>query len=143
MTIDSSPNLYDEHPESSATTITCSTCLTAREITIDSIESIEPRLMGRVSLAYSCSTCQTSFAHDSTALDVAQFLGNQADPLPVAHLGGHYIHCGEPMQEGPLQLTAVKVDDDDLANVPAVEIESTVLRCQCGFQMSVPVASTI
>lgn len=138
MTIDKSASFYNESQESSATTITCTTCNSAKTLTIDSLDAVGPKLLGRLALTYSCGTCHTAFAHESTPIDVARFLANQADPLPVAHLGGHYIHCGEPMEEGALQLSAVKVDDDDLANVPAVEVESRVLRCQCGFQMAVP-----
>lgn len=138
MTIDSSPNFYDEPQESPATSIACAACGSAGNIHVESLDFAGPRLLGRLAIKYSCNHCGALHAHDSTAMDVARFLAEQPDPLPVAHLGGHYIHCGEPMEAGNLELTAVKVNDGDLAKVPAVELESTVLRCQCGFQMAVP-----
>ncbi|MFC8302678.1 hypothetical protein ACFUCV_03235 [Specibacter sp. NPDC057265] len=141
MSIDRSPSFFNESAESSATTISCTTCNSAEKLIIESLDFAGPKLLGRLALSYSCGNCLTPYVHESTPVDVARFLANQPDPAPVAHLGGHYIHCGEPMAEGALQLTAMKVDDDDLASAPAVEVESTVLRCQCGFQMAVPAIS--
>lgn len=138
MTIENSPSFYDEPRESPATSITCTACGSAGDLHVESLNFAGPKLLGRLAMEYSCNNCKASYAHDSTPLDVARFLAEQPDPLPVAHLGGHYIHCGEPMEVGNQELKSVKVDDVDLAHVPAVELESTVLRCQCGFQMAVP-----
>jgi len=55
--------------------------------------------------------------------------------------GGHYVHCGEPMQPADSclgRLPATSFTDPGLAEVAAAQQKTRVLRCACGFQMDVP-----
>ena len=52
-----------------------------------------------------------------------------------------YLHCGEPMQ--PKDTSTVSIfepvfTDPEGTAAPDVQLDTTVLRCRCGFQISVP-----
>ncbi|MCC3275685.1 hypothetical protein LJ753_07350 [Arthrobacter sp. zg-Y20] len=53
-----------------------------------------------------------------------------------------YMHCGEPMRprDGRQLSIFEPVSTESMpANAPAeVQLETTVLRCRCGFQLEIP-----
>lgn len=52
-----------------------------------------------------------------------------------------YLHCGEPMQLKDTSTVSIfepVFTDPDMPAVPDVQLDTTVLRCRCGFQISVP-----
>jgi hypothetical protein len=59
----------------------------------------------------------------------------------VVHIGGDYIHCGEPMSatdpdlRNPFQSVST---DEAPPDVLGVYLQTRVLRCRCGFQLEIP-----
>lgn len=59
----------------------------------------------------------------------------------VLVFGGHYIHCGQPMQTLGSQvrrLSAAAYTDRDPEDGIDVDLETRNLRCACGFQIELP-----
>jgi hypothetical protein len=59
----------------------------------------------------------------------------------VLAFGGHYIHCGQPMQKAGSELrrlSAPVFTDGGLEDGLDVYMTTRVLRCPCGFQMELP-----
>ncbi|TLM72631.1 hypothetical protein [Pseudarthrobacter sp. NamB4] len=57
--------------------------------------------------------------------------------------GGHYIHCGHPMEKIGSELrrlSAPAFTDGDQKETETLDVYMTtrVLRCRCGFQMELP-----
>ena len=138
MTINSSLNAPSDSQESPNSSISCTRCRSADHLILELIGPLVPRITGRVSLEYSCGKCESFYVQDASVQEVAKFLTGKPATREVLHFGNSYIHCGEPMEEAEFRLAALRVKEGDLLDAPAVKVESSVLRCQCGFQMSIP-----
>jgi hypothetical protein len=67
-----------------------------------------------------------------------QTRGHQLDVLTF---GGHYIHCGQPMQKTGSdirRLSAPRFTDRTMDDALDVYLTTQVLHCPCGFQMELP-----
>lgn len=87
---------------------------------------------------YRPGECDNSCDHASCTEAAAPFADACVGEHGVLQRGDIFLHCGEPMEEGQLQVAALRVDSGDLLDAPSVRVEMMVLRCACGFQMSVP-----
>lgn len=128
----------DNGPGENYPSITCVRCHNAEALTIESIQPATPKVDGWVTVEYSCGTCETFYAHAAPVVSVARFLATSDTPSGVLQFGRYYIHCGEPMERTQLKLSRLNVTDGDLASAPAVRVPSAILRCNCGFQMTIP-----
>lgn len=129
---------YAEFPDFRDFPLSCEQCGTAEFLCMESIQPCTPRASGMVAVEYSCENCEAYFAHDATVQNVASILSTTPGPGGVLHFGHFYIHCGEPMELYNIQLSPLKISAGDFVNAPAVPNATKVLRCQCGFQMSIP-----
>lgn len=124
--------------------IICTDCRTSKHLTVESIHAVVPRTDGWVAVEYSCGQCESFYAHNVPVQAVARFLATTdaqttTDAQPgVVKFGRDYIHCGEPMDEAGRKIAGITMDDDDFNGLPTVYIPAAVLKCQCGFQMSIP-----
>ncbi|MFJ7749685.1 hypothetical protein ACIQXM_06985 [Arthrobacter sp. NPDC097144] len=104
------------------------------------IESVEPAV-GKdaaefLEISYSCSECNRFYGHPVRHSAVRARSVN-ADSSEDAE----YLHCGEPMQPRDTETVSIfepLFTDPDGAAVPKVQLDTTLLRCRCGFQISVP-----
>lgn len=138
MTIDHSPVSAKKNLAVAGAHISCTKCHTSAHLTIESIHAAVPRTDGWVMVEYSCGRCESFYAHEASVQAVARFLTTNDTQSGVLKFGHSYIHCGEPMGEIGLRVTGVGSGDDDLRDALEVRIPTTVLRCNCGFQMVVP-----
>lgn len=116
----------------------CVECGTAEHLEVEEIQTLESGLPGFVMTEYSCGKCEGFYAHEVPVAGLGAFLANTDTPAGVLKFGRHYIHCGEPMMEQEMRLytlTAPGVRAEELADVV---LPGLVLKCSCGFQMSVP-----
>lgn len=138
MTVNYSLYPCDDCKEPADASLTCTNCKTDEHLMVESIQPHVPRAQGRVAMEYSCTGCGAFFAHGASVQSVAKVLAKQPGRAGVLHFGRYYIHCGEPMERGEIRLSTLKLPEGDAAEAPAVTVPSVVLRCQCGFQMSMP-----
>jgi hypothetical protein len=142
MTIDPSGYTSDgQQPR--AIPLPCTDCGTDRHLSIRSIESLRPYSETLVAVSYTCTSCGQSLAHAAGVAQVAVILNRRGRRTPdVLVFGGHYIHCGQPMQKAGTgterfhsPITTGQAASED---VLAVYLSTRVLRCSCGFQMELP-----
>lgn len=139
MTIDNSiPNAIEFHGLQ-GDGLSCVHCGTDLHLIVESIQAPDSKTPGFVSIEYSCGRCEAFFAHDASVESVAKLLTNSPCETGVLQFGSYYIHCGEPMTPGRIKLARLKVSDGDLDNAPNMTLPTMVLRCRCGFQLSLPV----
>ena len=103
------------------------------------IESVEPAIGEDASefleISYTCSECDRFYGHPVRHSSV------RARQLNAESTTAQYLHCGEPMQPKDTSTSSIfepVFTDPDGAPVPEVQLDTTVLRCRCGFQISVP-----
>jgi hypothetical protein len=141
MTID--PNGYQPDGRlPRAVPLQCTDCGSDRHLSISSIESLRPAAETLVAVSYTCTACGQFHSHAADVAQVAVILNNSKARTPdVLVFGGHYIHCGRPMQKAGaglqrihLPVTTDQPADDSLA----VYLSTRVLRCACGFQIELP-----
>ena len=103
------------------------------------IESVEPAVgedaAEFLEISYTCSECDRFYGHPVRHSPVWARRMN-ADSAVT-----QYLHCGEPMQ--PKDTSSVSIFEPvytgpDTIVFPEVQLDTTVLRCRCGFQMGVP-----
>lgn len=118
----------------------CTACGTDEYLIIESVEPFAgagaaggtPEFL---EISYTCSECDRFYGHPV-----------RHSPLWARRLtsdpgAAEYLHCGEPMQ--PRDSSAVSILEplhtDPFNEIVAdVVLETTVLRCSCGFQISLP-----
>lgn len=127
-------------PEFQDAPLLCFTCGTGDFLTVESIQPCVPSAPGWVAVEYSCGNCEAYFAHNATVENVATILATTLGPGGVLRFGYFYIHCGEPMELKDFRLSSLKIARGDLVDAPVVKVATKVLRCRCGFQISVPTA---
>lgn len=133
MSIDQSSHFTSEFPDFQDDSLSCTNCHTNRHLTVESIQAADSQSAGAVSVEYSCGGCEAFFAHEARVESVAKLLLASNSGSNILQFGRHYIHCGEPMSRGRLQLAG-----EDLLDAPGMKAPIKVLRCGCGFQMTVP-----
>ena len=119
----------------------CSRCGSDRHLALNSITALTPPANGSVEVGYSCRRCRSHYLHQAAVVAVAAQLNRVRSPEDVLALGGHYIHCGQPMQKTGSELrrlNAPATTDQDLVDALDVYLTTQVLHCPCGFQMEVP-----
>ena len=106
-------------------------------MSIRSIDALRPVSETLVELAYSCTACGLFYAHRADVAQVA-VVRNRPRRIPgVLVFGGHYIHCGQPMEKAGAELRRLQnpvTTDQATGRLPL----DPVLRCACGFQMELP-----
>lgn len=120
----------------------CLHCGSNENVAIESIESL-PLHPGElhVHVGYVCRKCQGNYQHTARFRDVAAILNRTRSLEGLLRFGGEYFHCGEAMSLVGSNLKSIYAP---LSNEPAggnpgaVDVTTTVLRCQCGFQLEVP-----
>ena len=102
------------------------------------IESVEPTVgedaAEFLEISYTCSECDNFYGHPVRHSSV------RARQLNAENTA-QYLHCGEPMQPKDTSTASIfepVFTDPEGARVPEVQLDTTVLRCRCGFQISVP-----
>lgn len=67
--------------------------------------------------------------------EVARILNRPGQSFAdVLVIGGHYIHCGQPMTSAGGEVRVIRATSPSLA----VYLSTQVLHCPCGFQVEVP-----
>lgn len=140
MTVNDLAPFADAKQQEPLEPVGCTQCGSAEDLILEFAGTDVSFHNGAIALEYSCGTCEAFFAHTASAEGSAPLLSASIKTLGMLQSGDTYLHCGEPMEEGELQLSALKVEDGDLMDAPSVRVEMTVLKCPCGFQMSIPTA---
>jgi hypothetical protein len=124
-----------------ASPLRCNECGTDRDLAIRSIEALRPASETLVEVAYTCTTCGLFYAHPADVTQVAVILNRPGRTPGVLVFGGHYIHCGQPMEKAGAELRGLHtpVTTDQTTGDPlGVYLSTRVLRCACGFQIELP-----
>jgi hypothetical protein len=119
----------------------CSGCGTDSRLSIQSIEALCPASETLVEVTYTCTACGLFYAHRADVAQVAVILNRPGRSSDVLVFGGHYIHCGQPMQKVGSELRRLHAPttmDQNAADALDVYLSTRVLRCSCGFQMELP-----
>ncbi|WP_458779612.1 hypothetical protein [Arthrobacter sp. D3-16] len=119
----------------------CTKCGSDRHLALHSIAALTPPASDSVEVGYSCRTCRNQYLHRAGVVAVAAVLNRVRSLEDVLALGGHYIHCGQPMQKTGSELRrlyAPATTDQDLVDALDVYLTTQVLHCPCGFQMELP-----
>lgn len=138
LTVNGLVPFAETEPEDTQTPVICSQCGGIQDLILESLGPGIPPRSGLISAEHSCGTCEAFFAPASPMESAAQFLDAAVGAHGILQREDSYLHCGEPMEEGELQISALKVDAGDLFDAPSIRVEMMVLKCKCGFQMSVP-----
>ena len=121
--------------------VMCGNCGTDRHLIIRSVSDLPDYPAGVVMVSYTCNRCQRFSEHPARAADLSMVLARPEQTGDVLIFGGHYMHCGQPMDmagselrrlSAPLSTDGVAGDGLD------VYLSTRVLRCVCGFQMELP-----
>lgn len=119
----------------------CTACRNDTHLVIRSIESHQGPADALVDVSYSCTACGRYHAQAADVADVAYILNRQKNVSDVLLFGGHYIHCGRPMERAGHELrrlhasvSSSRPDGEALD----VYLSTRVIRCVCGFQMELP-----
>ncbi|MCC3274202.1 hypothetical protein MUK71_01015 [Arthrobacter zhangbolii] len=116
----------------------CSYCGTDEFLIIESVEpAAKPGSGEFLEINYTCAECDRFYGHPIRHSSVwARCTVRSEDDA------ADYMHCGEPMQPRdhrqqsifePLTTSSMQ------AQAPAdVQLDTTVLRCHCGFQLEIP-----
>lgn len=135
------PGAPAEHADARYGELTCTQCGTTAHLDVEDVHSLESNADGQVMTEYSCTSCGAFYAHEVSVQDLAKYLAIDAT-TGVLKFGRHYIHCGMPMQEAKMNLfpttrnTSFNIEPTSLD--PDVTMPSRVLKCRCGFQISMP-----
>lgn len=121
--------------------VICSSCGTDRHLTLRSVTHLPDRPSDIVLVSHTCGRCRRFSEHPAWVADLSPLLARLEQTGDVLILGGHYMHCGQPMENAGTELRRLSVplstqrtSDDTLE----VYLSTRVLRCVCGFQMELP-----
>lgn len=119
----------------------CTACRNDTHLVIRAIESHQGPAEALVDVSYTCTACGRHHAQVADVADVAFVLNRQGNVSDVLLFGGHYIHCGRPMERAGHELRRLHApmgtsrQDGDALDV---YLSTRVIRCACGFQMELP-----
>jgi hypothetical protein len=141
MTIDPNGHAPDGRlPQASP--LQCTDCGSDSHLSISSIESLVPASESLVTVSYTCTVCGQFHSHAADVSQVAVVLNNcQGRTADVLVFGGHYVHCGRPMEKAGSGLQRIRFPvstDEPTDGTLAVYLSTRVLRCPCGFQIELP-----
>lgn len=129
-----------QHPHGQV--LRCDNCGTDRQLVIRSIQTVPGPSQDRVEVVYICTACELFHSRKANAADVEGLLNRPGRTTSdVLIFGGHYIHCGQPMEKAGSELRRLRAPvstDRDTENALDVYFATRVLRCPCGFQMELP-----
>jgi len=135
------PSNYEPRERGEISPLVCESCGTDGTLAIHSIAALNPPSDGMVEVGYACTACNLHDLHLADVAAVAAVLNRAPCPDDVLVFGGHYIHCGQPMQTLGSQtsrLLAAAYTDGSTDDAVDINLEIRVLRCTCGFQIEVP-----
>jgi hypothetical protein len=119
----------------------CTACRNDTHLVIRAIESHHEPAEALVDVSYTCTACGRHHAQVADVADVAFILNRQGNVSDVLLFGGHYIHCGRPMERAGHELrrlhAPVSTSRPD-GEALDVYLSTRVIRCACGFQMELP-----
>lgn len=138
MSIDPSLHPSGNFQDPGAEVLICTNCHTDRHLMVETIQPPDAKAVGLVSIEYSCGRCDAFYAHDAAVESVARILAKSPCDTGVLKFGSYYIHCGEPMIRGRIKLATLQVPGEGITDAPSVKVPMAVLRCKCGFQMTIP-----
>jgi predicted aconitase len=121
--------------------LVCAACGTDGSLALHSIIALTPPAEGEVEVGYACTGCNLHYLHRADVVAVAAVLNRASYTEDVLVFGGHYIHCGQPMQALGSQISrlhAAAYTDGAREDAVDVNLETRVLRCSCGFQVELP-----
>ncbi|MGO4807809.1 hypothetical protein AB4089_22120 [Arthrobacter sp. 2MCAF15] len=84
-----------------------------------------------VLVAHTCSRCRRFSEHPAWVADLSLVLVRLEQTEDVLILGGHYMHCGQPMEKAGSELRRLTAP----LSTESVPDDTLVLKCVCGFQM--------
>lgn len=140
MSIDShGPSKHLPRERGDTSPLACAGCGTDRNLTLHSITALNPPSEAMVEVGYACTRCDLHYLHPADVVAVAAVLNLAPCLEDVLVFGGHYVHCGQPMQTRGSQISRLPTAAyTDRADAVDVNLETLVLRCTCGFQIEVP-----
>jgi hypothetical protein len=121
--------------------VICRNCGTDRHLAIRSVIHLQDQPSDIVTVAHTCTRCRRFSEHPAWVPDLSPVLARLEQTADVLILGGHYMHCGQPMKKAGSELRRLSAPrstkiaaEDDLE----VCLATRVLRCVCGFQLELP-----
>lgn len=121
--------------------VMCGNCGTDRHLAIRSVTHLPDQPSDIVMVIHTCSRCLRFSEHPAWVAGLSMVLGRMEQTGDVLILGGHYMHCGQPMKKAgsePCRLTAPRSTESPAEDNLEVYLSMRVLRCVCGFQMELP-----
>lgn len=121
--------------------IACVRCGSDGTLTLHSITAAGPPPDVLLEVGYSCDACNLHRVGRANVAAVAAVFNRLHSPKGVLVFGGHYVHCGLPMQKigsEVRQLSVPGLSAGPPEDAVGVYLTAQVLRCSCGFQMDVP-----
>jgi hypothetical protein len=140
-------NLGDSRgsPRSQPAPPACGQCGDDRHLDITAIDALpadfaEASPGSLVEVTFRCTRCGIPFTQPADVTEVARILNRAGSTANVLAFGGHYVHCGQPMQAagGAMRNLFRGYMDRELPDTLGVYLATRVLRCVCGFQMEIP-----
>jgi hypothetical protein len=121
--------------------VICAQCGTDRHLTIRSVTDLPGRRNDVVLVSYTCDRCGLFSEHSANVADLSGVLGRPDQSGDVLIFGGHYMHCGQPMEKAGSELRRLSAPlstEGSAEDTLDVYLATRVLRCTCGFQMELP-----
>ncbi|WP_309107541.1 hypothetical protein [Arthrobacter sp.] len=121
--------------------VMCFNCGTDRRLSISAVIHFPDHPADVVMVSYTCSRCGRFDEHLAGVADVSLVLANTDQTGEVLIFGGHYMHCGQPMEKAGSdlrRLSAPLSTEGAAEDALDVYLSTRVLRCACGFQMELP-----
>ncbi|WP_066300969.1 hypothetical protein [Arthrobacter luteolus] len=137
MSIEATP----EHPQLPAAEAPaelapwCTYCGTDEYLIIESVEpSTTADAAEFLEVSYTCGECDRFYGHPvrHSPLWARRVVSEPGE--------AEYLHCGEPMQPKDSRTISLfePLSTEQADTPPEVRLETTILRCSCGFQIELP-----
>ena len=113
----------------------CSYCGTDDYLIIESVEpSTTADAAEFLEISYTCTECDRFYGH---AVRHSPLWARRADSLAAET---EYLHCGEPMKPKDSRTLSIfePLSTEQDVVMPDVRLETSILRCACGFQIELP-----
>ena len=91
-------------PQPHVLPVICTICNTDRNLTITSVTHSPEQPADVVIVSHTCSRCGHFSEHPAWVAELSLVLARLGQPDDVLILGGHYMHCGQPMQRTHTEL---------------------------------------